>query len=152
MVNELENSDEVAQQIYQEMLDRICVAYEMRDFDCFARMINVPHTIFGFGPTTTLNDHSDLREVFDGTCTFLATKAVTDHIRTCLVATFTASDEIDCMHETRMLCGAHVLEHPYPVQSILRRINGEWAVCRSYIALDPNVGMGRILHKTTGHA
>ncbi|UWR23204.1 hypothetical protein [Sulfitobacter sp. S190] len=144
-MSEAAQTNAAAVAIYQDLLDRIATSYSAGDFDAYARMIAVPHEVSSFGPIARIETRADLRRLFDDIVTFQNTKAVTDYIRTCLAARFVADDRIEGVHETRLLSGTQVIEQPYPVRSILRLIDGNWMVCSSDNALEPDVGLGRIL-------
>ncbi|QUJ75468.1 hypothetical protein KDD17_10835 [Sulfitobacter albidus] len=146
-MNDAFGGTEQAMAIYQDLLDRISDSYKRRDFSAFAQMVAVPHAVRSFGPTAWIEDRTQLRALFDDICTHQAANAITDYDRHCLAARFTAEDTIDGTHETRMLRGAQIAQDPYPVRSVLRRINGVWWVTESDNAIEPDAGLGAVLSR-----
>ncbi len=144
-----ETSDAKAQAIYQHLLDKIAETYFAGDFDGFARMIHVPHRIEYFAKAVVLKTRDDLRRLFDDICNHNTQNGITNIIRTCLAAQFLSKDEILGMHETRMIMTNQVMLSPYPVKSVLRRIDGAWWVCESDNALEPDEGLGQVLDRYT---
>ncbi|MGB3245008.1 MAG: hypothetical protein WBB25_10765 [Sulfitobacter sp.] len=140
-------SDDAAKAIYQDLLDRITTSYWDNDFDGLTKMIRVPHKVSSFGPVVPINTRSDLRGLFDNIRGYLLKNAITQYHRACLAAQFNSADEIEGMHETRLLVGAQLFEDPYPVKSVLRRIDDVWWVCESDNALEPDRGFGRVFHQ-----
>ena len=144
-----ETSDARALEIYQQLLDRITLAYETSDFEDYARMLRVPHDVSSFGPDIRLETRDDLQRLFNNMCNKFREQGITNYIRTCLAATFDGPDAIIGAHETRLMSGTHVVEQPYPVKSVLRKIDGNWMVCESDNAVDLKSSIGRVLAKTT---
>lgn len=140
-------ADTQAMEIYQDLLDRICAAYEKNDFDALTAMIHVPHKVSGFGPVVPINTLSELRAVFDGVWAYFERARVTQYDRVCLAAQFNGPDAICGVHETRIVSGTQLLEQPYPVKSELRQIDGGWKVCESDKAFDPDHGLGHVFNQ-----
>ena len=139
--------DASAMQIYQDLLDRIAVAYAAGDFEAYSRMIRVPHEVSSLGPKVRINTMGELRVLFDSIRLHFEQTGITDYVRTCLSAEFVSPDEIVGTHETRMLARAQVVETPYPVKSHLRLIDGIWWVINSDNAVEPDKGFGRVLKR-----
>ena len=146
-MNVLDQTDEAAQQIYQDLRDRIANSYRDNDFEALTGLIHLPYTVLSFGPVTVLENPTDLRKLFDGIRRYLSRTGITHYHRVCLVGRFTATDEIEAMHETRLLAGAQLVETPYPVKSVVRRFGDKWKVCESDNALEPDRGFGRIFQE-----
>ncbi|MFC6639111.1 hypothetical protein GV827_08470 [Sulfitobacter sp. JBTF-M27] len=139
------SSNAQAKDFYQDLLDRLSSAYEADDFDAYAQMIRVPHEASSYGPKVQVNTMGELRVLFDSIRWHFAKTGVTDYVRTCISAEFLSATEIVGTHETRMLAGTQVVETPYPVKSYLQLIDGNWWVCKSDNAVQPDNGFGRVL-------
>ncbi|MEM7521057.1 MAG: hypothetical protein AAF307_08460 [Pseudomonadota bacterium] len=139
------HTDQQAQEIYQDLLDRIAHAYTSDDFEAYARMIRVPHEVRSFGPRVEINTRAELRVLFDGLRVSLARRGIKDYVRTCLAAKWVSPTEIIGTHETRMIANNQIVEEPYPVKSVLRHIDGAWWVCSSDNALGTDSDFGTVL-------
>lgn len=142
-----EHSDAYAKEIYQDLLERIARAYETNDFEAYSKMIRIPHEVSSYAPKVTLRTQGDLRKLFDNIRSNLAQMGITGYERTCVSASFVSCEEIIGTHETRMFSGTHLVDRPYPVQSILRLIDNVWWVCRSDNAIEPENSIARALSK-----
>ena len=136
---------EKAMEIYQDFLDQITDAYMKRDFDAYAQLIRVPHDLGSFGPRLEVRNHKELRFLFDSICDHLFSESGKHYVRTCLTAEFVHPNKIVGVHETRVVAGGLIKDGPYPVKGIMRRIDGQWWVCGSDNAIEPDDGMGRVI-------
>jgi hypothetical protein len=139
--------DQDALRIYQDLLDRIGASYITRDFDAFRRMIHIPHTLSSYGPKIRIDTTQDLRRMFDDICSKLKEQNIDTYMRICIAAAFEDQTTIIGAHETRLMNRAQVVEHAYPVKSVLRRFGDDWMVCESDNAIDARNSLGRIMKK-----
>lgn len=124
-------SPERAQQIYQQMLDRIGAAYFARDWAYFHHAIAVPHTFVTFDGQHEIADADGLRRIFDSVRQMIAERGITNYARICEAALFRSEDTIEGAHVTYLLRQGQTVSEPFPSKSILRVIDGYWRVCAS---------------------
>ncbi|WP_126623141.1 hypothetical protein [Oceaniglobus ichthyenteri] len=129
-----------AKAIGQDILDQISAAYHAKDFEAFAKVIDLPHTIITFEHTLTIKTKPDLHEVFRAVVRFMRQNNVTDGVRTCLAARFIAPDRIEATHETHFLSRGHRICPPYPSLLIYIRRDGQWKMQSANNAIDTQTG------------
>ena len=77
----------------------------------------------------------DGRETFKAVCAHNAELGVTDMVRHVLEASFQDEDTIVTTHETRLVRGDVLIQKPYPVFSIVKRIGEKWKITYSQYAI-----------------
>lgn len=124
-----------AKQISEDLLNRSGTGLMTGNFDLFAPCFALPHRVVSFDGERDLTSVDELRQVFDGVRKHFAERQVTLLHRTCVSAAFLDADTVQATHETRLIARTTIVQQPYPVLSILRRIGGVWQVARSEYAI-----------------
>lgn len=133
-----EINEELAKQIYQTSLDRICDAYFSNDFDAFLAHMHVPHSYTTQdGTQHTITNQIQMREAFDCFRQYLTGLGITHFIRECTGAMFLCETKIIGGHVSEFLQNGTRVREPYDVMAVLELIDGAWGVVSSENAL-PN--------------
>lgn len=114
-------------------------------FELFCDGIGLPLHIDTFDGQREIRTTEELREMFDSVRHLLMQLGVTDLVRRCVEAEFTAPDMMHTTYETRMLQGNRLIRDPFPVHSIARRIDGRWKVVSSSYAITDQPEITRVL-------
>lgn len=122
------SKDDEARQIAEEFLHRTSTHLFANNFDAYADLFELPHTIETFNGVREISTKEDLRAIFDNMRAHFEKLGVTDYVRRCIVAEFLAPDLISTSHETRVMRGTELLYTPYPVHGQLKKIDGEWKI------------------------
>jgi hypothetical protein len=119
----------------EQFLRRTGAALDSGDFDAFAACFALPQQMDTFAGRRLLETRDDLSAVFDAVRAHFARSGVTDLVRRCVHAAWIGPDEIEGMHETRLLAGTQLLQAPFPVLTRMRRIDGVWKIVASGYAI-----------------
>lgn len=124
-----------AREISEYLLEETRRTIFENDFDGFLACFELPNVVETFEGTQTLETPNDVRRIYDNNKAYFARKGVTEMVRTCLAAEFLDADTVQSTHETRIVAGKIMIQRPFPVFSILRRIEGQWRISRSQYAI-----------------
>lgn len=125
-----------AKDVSENLLDRTGKALMSGDFDLFASCFVLPHVIETFQGRRTVETVDDLKKVFDGVTAYFRQKNVTELARHCVEAEFRDDDTIVATHMSRVVSGARLVQKPYPVLSVLRKIGENWIISDSMYAIE----------------
>ena len=128
-------TEEMAVEIYQQLLDQICTAYFENDFDAFQAAIHVPHRYSTKENELQITTCAQMREAFDAFRGYLKGLGVTDFIRICTGAAVLGPTKIIAGHTTEFLRHGNRLHEPYEVWATLEFIDGTWKVTSSENAI-----------------
>lgn len=117
-----------AKEIAEDLLERTGKCLSTGDFDGFAECFLLPHTIETFEGRRRIETESELRQLFDRSRDYFSQNGVTELYRHCLEAQYKDDDTIEATHETRVIARGVLIQPPYPVFSIVRRIDGDWKI------------------------
>lgn len=127
--------EEMAKQIYQDLLDKICRAYFENDFCAFEEAMHVPHHFRTECVAQQIDTIDQLRHAFNCFREYFLGFGVTDFFRTCTGATPIGTDKIVGRHVTELLQNGTRLRPPYEVWGTLELIGDSWKVASSENAL-----------------
>ena len=105
------------------------------DFAVFRGCFSLPQTLEAFDGRRLVETPADLRDVFDGVRSHFSNLGVTFLERHCVEASFSNPDTVLATHESRLISGSTLVQRPYPVFSVLRRIDGDWKITHSKYAI-----------------
>lgn len=131
-----EITEEMAVEIYQHLLDKICAAYFENDFDAFQNALHVPHRYSTKGNEQLITTCAQMKEAFDAFRGYLKGLGVTDFIRICTGAAVLTPTKIIASHTTEFLRNGNRLRDPYEVWATLEFIEGTWRVTSSENAIN----------------
>ena len=118
------------------------MAGDAEDFcDCFL----LPHRIELFDSSNVVETRDDLQAIFFAMRDYLLRHGITEMIRQCVDAEFTDDDTISTTHISRLLRGSELMQAPYPVYSIVRRIDGVWKIAHGKYAIANSPELDRAL-------
>lgn len=129
-----------ASDIAEALLDITGNALMSDDFDAFAAVFHVPQVMATMAGTVHMETLDDMRRAFDGMHEHLTAIGVTEMFRTCAAAEFKSPTRIESTHVTELLRDGKRLNEPYPVFSVLEKIDGNWKVTGSEYALEASDG------------
>lgn len=126
---------ETAREVHDFLLDRTGSALMSGDFDMFASCFALPQEIHTFDGSRLIKAPEDLRKIFNDVRAHFKSHNVTELVRTIMDAEFRDPDTVATTHVSRPLNGSLITQDPYPVFSILKRVNGVWKVAHSEYAI-----------------
>jgi ketosteroid isomerase-like protein len=129
-----------ASDIVEAILEVTGGALMSGDFDTLAAVFHVPQTIATMAGPIHMETADDLRRAFDGTHQYFKDLGVTEIIRECVAAKYTSPTRIECTHVTELVKNGERLNDPYPVFSVLEKVDGGWKVTRGEYALEATNG------------
>lgn len=125
-----------AKEISKIFLERTGSAAFSNDFETFSKCFHLPQEIGSFEGLRTIETLDELREVFDGTRSYIRQMGITQTIRHCIEANFRDVDTIAATHETRLLIGQTMAQPPYVAFSILKKFSDGWKITFSQYAVE----------------
>lgn len=130
-----------AHKLAEEYLNTTGSCFQTGDFDTFANHFHLPQEVETQKGQRQINTRDELKEVFQSVRDLFSETGITELVRVCLAAEYINEDTIVTTHESRMLAGTTLKKSPYPVISILRRIDGKWQFVHSNYAVagDPEL-------------
>ncbi len=123
---------------------------ETGDFEAFAACFDLPTTTQTFEGERTFATTGELRAMFDEVCRAYARMGNPQRIRHCVEARLRDPETIESTHETRELKHGTFLRQPYPVFSVLKKIDGAWRIKSSQYALTEHPEIAPILGAPKG--
>lgn len=125
-------------EIHETLLEETRRAYLDDDEDAFVRLFVLPQTVVTQEGTRDLTTPEDVRAIFRHTHARFLALGVTDLIRVCIAAEFTAPDRIRATHVSYVLQGRKLVTEPYPNTGTLLRTDDGWKISSSeYGSTDP---------------
>jgi hypothetical protein len=124
-----------ARNVASILLERTGDALLTGDFELFHPCFLLPQEVQTFEGRRMIKNKEDLRQLFDGVRAFHRKSNITQLVRNCVEASFLDPDTISSTHESRLLRGAELIERPYPVHSILKRVGMDWQIVSSEYAV-----------------
>ncbi|MEM9787188.1 MAG: hypothetical protein AAF801_11850 [Pseudomonadota bacterium] len=134
-----------AREISEYLLKVTADALMQQDFDSFAAVFGLPQTMTTAHREIRLLTRDDLRTAFDQMCHHFQSIGVTELRRTCEAAEFHGPDRVEATHTSYVIRHGKELTPPYPVYSVLERIDGHWKVTRTDYALSDDLPQARAL-------
>ncbi|WP_108816217.1 hypothetical protein [Loktanella sp. Alg231-35] len=110
------------------------------NFDAFSAVFHAPQTMVTMAGPVYMENLEDMRRAFDEMHQYLKGMGVTEMIRACVASEYTSPTRIESTHVTELLQNGKRLNEPYPVFSILEKVNGGWKVTRGEYALEESNG------------
>ncbi|SEM75177.1 hypothetical protein SAMN05216227_100236 [Pseudorhodobacter antarcticus] len=124
-----------AKEVAEYSLEQTGIGLMSGDFDLFAPHFLLPQYVKTFDGKRLLQTREDVRSVFDAVRAHFNKLQVTLLSRTCISAEFQDADTVFSTHETRLIARDVMVQQPYPVFSVLRRVGGVWLVADSEYAI-----------------
>ncbi len=110
------------------------------DFDAFAAVFHVPQFMATMAGPVHMETVDDMRRCFDEMHQHFKGIGVTELVRACVAAEYKSPTRIESTHVTELLQNGKRLNEPYPVFSVLEKIDGDWKVTGGEYALEPSNG------------
>ncbi|MEM7211798.1 MAG: hypothetical protein AAF479_07890 [Pseudomonadota bacterium] len=142
-------SQELGRFIAEALMVRTADALIHGDFTEYQQCFSLPTTLESFEGNRRIENHAQLRTVFDGIRQFLAVNNVTELVRKFIEAEFLDAETLQTVHESYALNGSTLIKEPIPIFSVICLVDGEWRVTRSAYALRKNDELTRVLGPTT---
>jgi hypothetical protein len=117
------------------------------DFEAFAAVFHVPQTMATMAGSIHMETIDDMRRAFDDMQAHFKAVGVTKMVRTCVAAEYKSPTRIETTHVSELLQDNRRLTEPYPVYSILEKVDGDWKVTRGEYALEPTNGQALALSR-----
>ncbi|UWQ96550.1 hypothetical protein K3728_04775 [Rhodobacteraceae bacterium M385] len=126
---------QLAQSIYQAVLDGSGDAVQLADFPRYLPFLHLPHLVETFEGRVYLETPEDVRYVFDRLLEHMrAVEGAVKLKRTCTVAQFAGPNEIQGLHESQLLDKAGNPLESYSGLCTLSCIDGKWLMSSSQYA------------------
>lgn len=134
-----------AREVSEYLLRLTARALMTRDFDSFSGAFALPQLIRTSTSEVVLTRREDLRKMFDALCDHFEANNVTYLGRRCVAADFRTPDRVEATHVSSVLAGDREVSPPYPVFSVLERIEGNWQIISSEYAIDDETPHGKVM-------
>ena len=116
------------------------------DFQAFRACFQLPQVMETFSGPHRVEGEDDLQRIFCKIREYYRTEGITHMIRRCVSAEYRDEATIASTHESRLIRGGSVLARsPYPVFSILSKVNGNWLIAFSQYAIADEPDLARAL-------
>lgn len=89
----------------------------------------------------------DMRRAFDEMHHYLKGIGTTEMMRACVASKYTSPTRIESTHVTELLQHGKRLNEPYPVFSVIEKIDGGWKVTHGEYALEETNGQALALSR-----
>ena len=116
-------------------------------FDDFRAVFHVPQYMATMAGPIYMETEEDMRRAFDEMCKHLKGIGVTDLVREVVACEYTSATRIESTHTAELLRNGQRLSDPYPVFSVIEKVDGTWKVTGSEYALEPTNGQAMALAK-----
>ncbi len=117
------------------------------NFDAFAAVFHVPQVMATMAGPIHMETMDDMRRAFDEMHQHFKAIGVTEMVRTCVAADYKSSTRIESTHVSDLLHNGKRLSEPYPVFSVLEKVDGDWKVTGGEYALEPSNGQALALSR-----
>ncbi len=140
-----------AKDISEHLLKVTADALMQQDFDSFAAVFGLPQTMTTEQREIRLVTRDDLKTTFDQMCAYFQSLGVTELRRVCEAAEFHGPDRVEATHISYVIGDGKDLTPPYPVYSVLERLQGRWKITSSDYALSDDKPQAQALdpHRTS---
>lgn len=137
---------QTAREVSEHLLKVTADALLAQDFDSFANVFGLPQRMTTDGSEITLKTRSELGQTFHQTCAHFQSTGVTELRRICEAAEFNGPDRVEATHISHVIANGENIMPPYPVYSVLERINGQWKITASDYALSDDHPQAQAMH------
>ncbi len=135
-----------AKDVSEHLLRITAKALMQRDFELFATCFFLPQTMNTMGRRIVAETRFDLRRAFESNCDHLESIGVTELRRECVAAIFHGENRVEATHLSTLIANGEEVVPPYPVFSVLEKVDGSWVIMSSEYALDDQSGGAKALH------
>lgn len=135
-----------AKEVSEHLLHITAKALMTQDFEMFAACFHLPQTMNTMGRRIVAETRFDLRRSFESNCRHLESIGVTELRRECVAAVFHGENRVEATHLSSLIADGKDLVPPYPVFSVLERIDGNWIIMSSEYALDDHSAEAKVIH------
>ncbi len=130
------SSDLTAEDIAEELLYRTSRSLTSDDLTSVADCFILPQYIETQLGSRLIETEDAVRQVFSSVRKYFVENDVTDIVRTVISAEFLSPDTVGSTHVSRLMRGdGGLFRAPYPVYSIIRRVDGDWKIASSSYAI-----------------
>lgn len=134
-----------AADISTAILDVTGEALMTGNFDAFLSVFHVPQHMETLGGPIFMETEEDMRRAFDQMHNHLRAVKITDLVRKVVASEYGSGTRIESTHTSEALQNGKRMSDPYPVFSVIEKIDGTWKVTRSEYALAPTSGQALAL-------
>ena len=124
-------TEKQAEDIYQDLLDRIGASYFDNDYVSFRTAMAVPHTYSSDAKEQTIDSYEQLEVAFHSFREYLQGMGVTEMHRECTGATVLGDCKIIGGHTTALRRDGVNVQEPYGVWATLKMTDEGWKVASS---------------------
>lgn len=136
-----------ASDVAEALLEVTGDALMTSDFPAFAAVFRVPQQMATMAGPIHMETVEDMQRAFVDMCQHFKAIGVTDMFRTCVSAEYRTPTKIETTHVSELLQNGKRLNEPYPVFSVLEKIDGNWMVTSSEYALEATNGQALALRR-----
>ena len=141
-----------AREVSEHLLKVTADALMQQDFESFAAVFGLPQTMTTEWREIRLVTRDDLKATFEQMCQHFQSLGVTELRRTCEAAEFHGPNRVEATHTSHVIANGHEVVPPYPVFSVLERVEGTWKITGSDYALSENDPQAQALYPKNGSA
>ncbi|WP_333816200.1 hypothetical protein [Tabrizicola sp.] len=126
--------------LYQDALDRMSAAILARDFDAYAREIDLPYLVHFETSRLLVTTLDELRLAFQALVDTLLAQGVTHYERVARSADYVQRDRIEGWHHTHLISNGEHVTYPHLSHHAIVRRGEAWRFSESYfrIKADPS--------------
>lgn len=135
-----------AREISEYLIKVTADALMQRDFESFSKAFGLPQKVTTAGREITFETLEDLQTAFTQMCEHYDSIGMTELRRICEAAEFHGPDRVEATHTSYVIGNGRALIQPYPVYSVLERINGNWVVTAADYALNDNLPLAQAMN------
>jgi len=134
-----------AKEVAQDLLDKTGAGLLSGNHIGLLPLFILPQELETFEGRRIITTEAEMSAVFEAVSDHLRNLGVTDFVRNSLHADFKGPDQIQSMHETRLVARGQLVQTPYPVLTRLERVEGVWKVAHSVYAIPDSPQHSRAL-------
>ena len=136
-----------ASDIAEAILEITGEALMSGNFEAFASVFHVPQVMSTMAGSINMESIDDMRRAFDNSRAHFEAIGVTEMVRNCVAAEYKTPTRIESTHVCNLLHNGKRLNEPYPVFSVLEKVDGAWKVTGSEYALESTNGQALALSR-----
>ena len=141
-----------AKDISEAILEITGEALISGDFEAFASVFHVPQYMATLAGPIYMETREDMRRAFDEMHGFFKTSGITELNREVTEARYVSETRIESTHVSNPAGDRGFVKGPYPVFSIIEKIDGTWKVAGSEYVLEADCGQAIALSKADASA
>lgn len=143
----VEQAQITASDIAKAILEITGDALMSGDFDAFAAVFHAPQVMATMAGQIHMETVEDMRRAFDEMHHYFKAMGVTELVRACVAAEYKSTTRIESTHVSELLKNGKRINDPYPVFSVISKVDGTWKVTGSEYALEASNGQAMAISR-----